>query len=286
MPATHLALDRAAQELLDHFSALLAIRIALFDADGRTVAVGLGRGSCGFCQLLRIQLGRDPDCRREDAFRFAQALRERAPVRYRCHAGLEESLVPLLADGLHFGYAMIGQYRAPGTPEPNQLLADWHAGHGDERLRQAWTAVPEADPRHVHGLFIRLVDLLVLRRLVDAVREPGVAAVLARLRRRPGDRLSVLAAATLAGTSPATLDRRLRAAVGCGLKALQVRLRLAAADAVLDRGGAVQDAAVAAGYDDAHYFSRLYRQHRGIAPSAARWPARARSVRSPDPGCE
>lgn len=270
MPATHLVLDRAAQELLDHFSALLAIRIALFDADGRTVAVGLGRGSCGFCQLLRTQLGRDPDCRREDAFRFAQALRERAPVRYRCHAGLEESLVPLLADGLHLGYAMIGQYRAPEAPEPRQLLTDWHARHGDKRLRQAWEAVPEADPHHVHGLFVRLVDLLLLRRLVDAVREPGVAAVLERLRRRPGDRLSVRAAATLAGTSPATLDRRLRAAAGCGLKALQVRLRLAAADAVLDRGGAVQDAATAAGYDDAQYFSRLYRRHRGVPPSAAK----------------
>lgn len=270
MPATHLALDREAQELLDHFSALLAIRIALFDADGRTLAVGLGRGSCDFCQLIRGQLGREADCRREDAFRFAQALRERAPVRYRCHAGLEESIVPLLADGLHLGYAMIGQYRAPDAPEPRLLLAAWRAGPADERLRQAWAAVPEADPRHVHGLFIRLVDLLLLRRLVDAVREPGVAAVLDRLRRRPGDRLSVRAAAALAGTSPATLDRRLRAAAGCGLKALQVRLRLAAADAVLDRGGAVQDAAAAAGYDDAQYFSRLYRRHRGASPSAAR----------------
>ena len=277
MPATHLALDRAAQELLDHFTALLAIRIALFDADGRTVAVGLGRGSCGFCQLIRTKLGREADCRREDAFRFSQALRERAPVRYRCHAGLEESLVPLLADGLHLGYAMIGQYRAPDAPEPRQLLADWKAEHGDDRLHRAWSAVPGADPRHVHGLFVRLVDLLLVRRLVDAVREPGVAAVLDRLRHRPGERLSVRAAATLAGTSPATLDRRLRAAAGCGLKALQVRLRLAAAEAVLDRGGAVQDAAAAAGYDDAQYFSRLYRRHRGVAPSAARPPARAGS---------
>jgi AraC-like DNA-binding protein len=281
MPATHLALDRAAQELLDHFSALLAIRIALFDADGRTLAVGLGRGSCGFCQLIRQQLGREADCRREDAFRFAQALRESAPVRYRCHAGLEESIVPLLVDGLHLGFAMIGQYRAPDAPVPDRLFAEWCGRHGDERLRRAWAAVPGADPRHVHGLFVRLVDLLLLRRLVDAVREPGVAAVLDRLRRRPGDPLSVRAAAAIAGTSPATLDRRLRAAAGCGLKALQVRLRLAAADAVLERGGAVRDAAAAAGYDDAQYFSRLYRRHRGAPPSAARPPARAGSAPSP-----
>lgn len=279
MPATHLALDRAAQELLDHFTALLAIRIALFDADCHTLAVGLGCGSCDFCQLIRTQLGRDADCRREDAFRFAQALRERAPVRYRCHAGLEESIVPLLADGLHLGYAMIGQYRAADLPEPRQLFTDWHAKHGDDRLRLAWAAVPGADPRHVHGLFVRLVDLLLLRRLVDAVREPGVAAVLDRLRRRPGDPLSVRAAAGLAGTSPATLDRRLRAAAGCGLKALQVRLRLAAADEVLERGGTVQNAASAAGYDDAQYFSRLYRRHRGTAPSERRRPATAGSAR-------
>ena len=279
MPATHLDLDVAAQQVLDHFAALLGIRIAIFDTEGRQLAVGLGRGSCTFCRLIRTELGREDDCRREDAFRFRQALAERGPIRYRCHAGLEESIVPLLADGLHLGYAMVGQYRSSAGLEAQPLLSAWRSQRGDDRLRHAWAAVPSADPQHVHGLFVRLVDILVVRRLVDAAREPGVAAVIERLRRRPGDPLSVRAAAGLARISPATLDRRLRAAVGCGLKALQVRLRLAAADAVLDLDGTVQAAAVAAGYDDAQYFSRLYRRHRGIAPSAAHRPAHPQHMR-------
>jgi len=262
MPA-HLRLDPDAQAALDHFAALLGIRIALFDSDGNEVAVGLGRSACAFCRELRRDPRRDGDCRREDRFRFGQALREGRAVSYRCHAGLEESVVPLLAEGLHLGYAMIGQYRAPDAPAPAAAL------------RQAWNQVPVADPHHVHPLFAHLVDALLLRRLVDAAREPGVAAVVERLRRRPAEPLSVGAAAVLARTSPATLDRRLRAATGCGLKALHIRLRLAAADRVLAAGGSVQAAAAAAGYDDALYFSRLYRRRRGLPPSAARAPAPA-----------
>lgn len=272
MPA-QLRLDRDAQAALDHFAALLGIRIALFDADGHEVAVGLGRGACAYCRLLREDHGRDGDCRREDRFRFSQALREGRPVSYRCHAGLEESVVPLLAEGLHLGYAMIGQYRAPDAPEP-----------GEAGLRAAWRQVPVADPHHVHPLFAHLIDALLLRQLVDAAREPGVAAVVERLRRRPADALSVRAAAALARTSPATLDRRLRAATGCGLKALHIRLRLAAADRVLAAGGTVQAAATAAGYDDAQYFSRLYRRRRGLPPSAARPPACASSAPPPAGG--
>lgn len=265
----HLALDPQAQALLDHFCALLGIRIALYDADGRELACGLQRGSCAFCALLRDELGREPACQREDRFRFAQARASGALTAYRCHAGLEEAILPIVVDGVHLGFAMIGQYRGD-APLSTELIAEWKRTVGDGRLMAAFAAVPSHPSVPVLGLFSHLVDALIVRRLVEAVREPGLQRVLCRLRGHPAERLGLAGAARLAGISTATLDRGLRSATGVGFKQLQIRLRLAAADAELAGGATVSAAAEAAGYDDPLYFSRLYRRHRGVPPSAVR----------------
>lgn len=264
-----LALDPQAQALLDHFCALLGIRIALYDADGRELACGLQRGACAFCSLLRDELGREGACRREDRFRFAAARASGALTAYRCHAGLDEAILPIQADGVLLGFAMIGQYRSDATP-PADLIAEWRRTIGDGRLAAAFAAVPEHPRAPVLGLFSHLVEALIVRRLVEAVREPGLQRVLRRLRERPAAALDLAAAARLAGVSTATLDRGLRSATGIGFKGLQIRLRLAAADTELARGASVAEAAAAAGYDDPLYFSRLYRRHRGLPPSRAR----------------
>lgn len=261
-----LALDPEAQAVLDHFCALLGIRIALYDADGRELACGLQRGSCAFCILVRGDLGRDGACRAEDRFRFAQSRAVGGLVAYRCHAGLEEAVIPIAVDGVQLGFAMIGQYRS-GDAIPADLAAEWGRHAGDGRLAAAHAAVPRHPAAPVLGLFRHLVEALLVRRLVDAVREPGLARVLRRLRERPAAPFTLATAARLAGTSTATLDRGLRAATGLGFKGLQIRLRLAAADRELARGSAVSTAAAAAGYRDPLYFSRLYRRHRGVPPS-------------------
>jgi AraC-like DNA-binding protein len=264
-----LALDPQAQALLDHFCALLGIRIALYDADGRELACGLQRGSCAFCSLLRKELGREAACRREDRFRFAQARASGGLTAYRCHAGLEEAILPIRVDGVLLGHAMIGQYRGD-APLSTELIAGWKRTVGDGRLAAAYAAVPSHPSAPVLGLFHHLVDALIVRRLVEVAREPGLMRVLRRLRERPAGQLDLAGAAALAGTSTATLDRGLRAATGVGFKALQISLRLAVADAELARGGTVAEAATAAGYADPLYFSRLYRRHRGLPPSASR----------------
>ena len=264
-----LALDPQAQALLDHFCALLGIRIALYDADGRELACGLQRGACTFCALLRSELGREAACRREDRFRFAQARASGTLTAYRCHAGLEEAILPITVDGMPLGFAMIGQYRSDAKP-PVDLIAEWRRTVGDGRLAAAFAAVPQHASAPVLGLFGHLVEALIVRRLVDAVREPGLLRVLRRLRERPAGQLDLAAAAALAGTSTATLDRGLREATGVGFKAVQIRLRLAAADTALARGMSVAEAAAAAGYADPLYFSRLYRRHRGMPPSVGR----------------
>jgi len=73
------------------------------------------------------------------------------------------------------------------------------------------------------------------------------------------------------GYSPSHLSTLIRRATGHSFVALRRRLRFERACALLRRGASVKEAALAAGFDDPAYFSRVFKTRVGIAPS--RWRA-------------
>lgn len=119
----------------------------------------------------------------------------------------------------------------------------------------------------------RLSELLHLHASGGTIAGTGrLAAVLAGLERRPdGVAPSVEVLARQAGLSPSRFRVLFRATTGLPLHRWLNRRRLAHARALLLAGGlSVGEAAAAVGFDDQHHFSRLFRQHFGMPPSACR----------------
>jgi AraC-like DNA-binding protein len=73
------------------------------------------------------------------------------------------------------------------------------------------------------------------------------------------------------GYSPSHLSTLIRRATGRSFVALRRRLRFERACALLREGASVKEAALAAGFDDPAYFSRVFKKRVGVAPS--RWRA-------------
>jgi AraC-like DNA-binding protein len=257
------------QELLDHFAALLGIRIAVFTPDGHGARTGLDMPCQAFCARLRALPGGEAACRAEDARRFAAAAAAGEAVAYRCHAGLDEAVLPVQVDGVLAGFVMIGQWRSCRRPPARA----WWRGSGDAELTRLFHRIPfHAPARRAHVLaFVRLlVGHLVERRLVAPGAEGAVARALAELGGAHGRRLTQVQAARLAGVAPSTLSHRFRREVGTSFTAARIQTRLDQADRLLAQGASVRAAAAACGWDDPAYFSRLYRRHRGRPPSQAR----------------
>ena len=77
----------------------------------------------------------------------------------------------------------------------------------------------------------------------------------------------------------------IRRATGRSFVALRRRFRFERACALLRAGASVKEAALAAGYDDPAYFSRVFKVRVGVAPS--RWRADvAATARSDEPPSE
>lgn len=273
IPAMQLIFHRDVQRLLDDFCALLDIRIAFFSTEGAEVLAGRRRPICRFCKLLRGELNRDAACRRQDRARLAEAERKGRLVSYRCHAGLNEAVLPVEANGRLLGFVMIGQFRTADRM-PARLKKAWRDLHGDARLTRAFQEVPFLPRRklkHVLGLFKALVGLIVAERLVATRGDRVLEPLLNYLREHPGERISLGDAAGMVHRSPSTLAHLFKRRVGRSFRQVQIESRLAHAEKLL-RGEpqlSVKEVAYRCGFDDPLYFSRVFRKRRGRPPS--RW---------------
>jgi len=260
--------DPLLQDLLDRFSRLFGIRIALFDTRWRELQVGVNRSPrCAFCQLLRDDLGQDAACVAEDRRRRLEVAASGTMVSYRCHAGLDEALLPIALDGQLTGWLMVGQFRTSTRPPPRLLDAPW-VGNQAARVRQLWREVPyqPASRRDDILTFFRLLaETVVNRGLVQVKRDPVVEDLL-----NAGPLLSLAEAGRRCGLGRTALAERVRASQGCGLRQAQIAARLERAKRLLLAGATVTAAAQAVGYRDPLYFSRLFRQRMGVPPSQLR----------------
>lgn len=123
----------------------------------------------------------------------------------------------------------------------------------------------------VSVLIARLVSVRQGGGVRQTGRHHGIARVLARLAADHQSAFSVPELARLAGMSPAQFFRRFRETTGSTPLAWLRRERLRHAQRLLlESDEAVQQIAFTVGYRDAFYFSRDFRKHVGVSPSAYR----------------
>ncbi|MDD2708363.1 MAG: PocR ligand-binding domain-containing protein [Verrucomicrobiae bacterium] len=258
-----------AQAIFDHFCALLGIRIAFYTPEGKELWVGQRKPGCRYCRLLRGKLGWGRRCLALDAAQRTEAVKRRTLVEYVCHGGLHEAILPVYSVGRLIGFIMIGQFRSVGSA-PGGVMREWAGRYPGGELRKAFREVACVAPgkvRDVMGLFEVLVQFISSQRLIHL--KDAVGPVLARMREKPEERLTLGQAAAMVKRSPSAFSHLFRRATGRSFKRTQVEARLERADEYFraNPGMTVREVAFKLGFDDPLYFSRLYRKHRGRPPS-------------------
>jgi AraC-like DNA-binding protein/mannose-6-phosphate isomerase-like protein (cupin superfamily) len=193
----------------------------------------------------------------------------------------------LIPAGVPHGFALRGRSR------PLCLVVDYEAtGHGRRMVHR------RLSPAALNGLHADLARLPAKGRL-SLADYGAILGVVARLWEPQAaeprtmttslyDRMRVLLAgpttpgraARAAGYHPDHLTRKLKREAGLGMRALRHRLRLESAETALRTCPTIAEAAARCGFEDPSYFTRWFRQQRGVAPSTWR-QQRERSGRLP-----
>jgi len=97
--------------LLKDFYTLTGIKICLYDINGEETTFYPERFS-NFCAYLRSDKNADFRCKKCDYEAIAKCRKLQKTITYTCHAGLIESISPIVIDQQIYGFIVIGQIKS------------------------------------------------------------------------------------------------------------------------------------------------------------------------------
>lgn len=265
--------------LLDIGWRLFGVNPALVSADGKRVVVfDRERRSQPFCAALE----RDPAgralCAMCDQNRFIEARRSALALRYRCHAGLSEFIVPVIRNGEIVALLQCGQVhdRRPTDPEWRAARQDLvQAGIKSGPLRKLFQKNRVLSQDRQEDL-LNLLELIASRlshadehRLLP---EPGrtraqLGQAVTFIEVHLGERLTLGVIARAAGVSTRSLARLFRKEIGTSVVEFILRRRVARARDLLRRTDhTCAEIAFEVGFGSVQHFNRIFRRQEEMSP--------------------
>lgn len=269
---------------------LFGINIALISPDahyGRML--GPGRETNPFCRAVQACEGGLARCQACDAEHARLAKRNQQPLRYTCHAGLTEFIIPIVVDNDVIALLQCGQVleRAPGLGDwkPVRQRLNWVTGRTRNlaiafRRTKVLSAATQEDLVSLLKLIAHHAATAHARKLQLELRHQDriVSRTLTYLRQHFREKLSLTQVSIAVGASTRNLTRLLRVCTGATLVEHLHRLRIAYACELLTQTNAKIAAVVlASGFGSVQQFDRVFRQRTGRTP--AEWRAKVRRGR-------
>lgn len=261
---------------------------ALISMDGRRVVIfdQEARGQ-PFCRALNALPGGKALCAMCDESKFLEARRDGQALRYRCHAGLREFVIPVIRDGQTIALLQCGQVhdRAPSANEWKEArISLVRAGLAGPRLAALFRRNRVLTPSR-QGDLLELLALIATRLAYGDERElhtaPGpTQAALGRamtyVETHLSERLTVAAIARVANLSTRSLMRLFRKHLGTSVVEFILRRRVARARQLLQQpeGETCARIAFECGFGSVQHFNRIFRRFENATPTA--WRASAR----------
>ncbi|MBN2686073.1 MAG: PocR ligand-binding domain-containing protein [Pontiellaceae bacterium] len=267
-------ISQRVSEIFDLYTQLHEIRISLFNPEGKLIYPdAVGRPNCRYCTMLRDTLGMDSRCRAMDRKMMQVSLQRHGLVSYTCHAGMREAAAPVVVNEKLVGYVMLGQFRSEAAPTQSPYSEEWQAEQGNAALQKAYetTAVfPEHKIETLLSMFRHLLEFIIESQLIQPKEYDLIEPAIAQIHDRPAEPFSLADASRLIGRSPSSVTRLFLKATGRGFKQYQANYRMERAALLLKQspGRPITEIARSVGFEDALYFSRVFRRHFGCSPSA------------------
>ena len=262
--ALELILSDEVQSLLDDFAALIDARVTLFGPDGTRMRRGKEMCNSEFCRHIQSCAGGLEKCLAMDEAKRQEAMQTKDVILYRCHAGAHEIVAPVFIHGKCAGFLMIGQFRV-----------DDALPSGDPVLENSYRQLPKFTREKltaITGLFRTLIDYISIRELAVLQSDQLRLDIDRYIARHGHEDIRLPDMAKKLGRSVSSISQFLRRNYGTGFKELLINHRLHLAESFLRANpeATVAEAAFAAGFQDQFYFSRLFRNRRGITPGEFR----------------
>ena len=268
------------RRLFDLVWRTFGVNPALVSMDGqRAVIFDKEARAQPFCRALNALPGGKELCAMCDQSKFLEARRDGQALRYRCHAGLREFVIPVIRGGQTVALLQCGQVhdRAPSAAEWKEARKSLvSAGIRAPVLRSLFQRNRVLTPA-------RQDDLLELLALVAARLDPSderqletapgqtqaaLGRAMTHIETHLAERLTVEAIAQTANLSTRSLMRLFRKQVGTSVVDFILRRRVARARRLLQQEGRTcAEIAFECGFGSVQHFNRIFRRLEKASPT-------------------
>ena len=263
-------------QLITSLRTLTGIRATIFDLNGQDIC--LSDDQAPFCSIINGCREGHSRCMECDARMVRECGTDTAPISYRCHAGISETILPIHVGGMPVAFLVFGQLLSDDPYEDQwaetEKTLSWYTGdiselkdaffkfrrYSDEELT-AYTDILEA-----LSSFIQIKEMIQTSDLTD------IQKLEQYLDEHFTEKLSLERISTDLGigrTKLCLLAKQLSG--GDSLTPLIAQRRVAAArKLLLQSSEPISSIAEAVGISDYNYFTKVFRSVTGVTPSAFR----------------
>jgi AraC-like DNA-binding protein len=272
MQNTGIFLHKEVTTLIDAFALCFSVKVTFFSVNMEELIVGLKNPGSQYCRHIQTELLLREKCILNDHKMCRYVAHSKSSTTYSCHAGLLESIIPIIIEDKIIGYLVVGQYR-DSLKVPEDIVALWEEKFNSKKeIVAAYAALPYFT-HEVQKNMLRLVTMLVQYIASRDYVSLRKGFLIERIKRYIDDNISknisLSNIAKALDCSESTISHIVKKQLGISFSRL-VNLRKIDRFEMLmrmDLGQTIRDTSYQVGYQDQFYFSRLYKKVRGYSPS-------------------
>lgn len=259
------------QKIFDRFSSTFDLKILFYSPEGEVIKVGLNRPNALYCRLVQDKLFGIDTCLTNDREGREKAKRLGKSIDYFCHAGIKDVITPIFSGSRHLGYIGFGQFRQCRDIPPQVLRAWVSRGRAPAELEVAFLQLPyltkekEAD---ISELFDFLLSYIISQQMISAKGDLVLHQAVAYIHDHIGGPVRLSDVAAHVGRSHSTLSHLFKEKTKTGFKGTVMNIRIDKAEEYFRMAPhlKIREVAEKVGYDDALYFSRIFKKYRQLSP--------------------
>ena len=253
------------EEALYDFYCVTGVSITFYNVDFSPIKQK-GTQPARYCSYITQSERGAAACSRSTIDLLRLCRQQGQPVRHVCDAGLVDIAVPVLYAGNILGYLMLGQIRR------QEAFPDVHIWPGLDRaeLESRYRELPchgEETITAIMHIAVMLTKYILLENMIRPRANSAAEAVAAFIEAHLTEKLTVRRIAKHVHLSPSGIYKSIHACYGCTVGDYITGRRILRAQALLaETNRSIEEIALSLGFSSAAYFSRLFKQQKGISP--------------------
>ncbi len=257
--------------VLEELYKISGFRISLHTTSFEEIAA-FPDAKLSFCSYIQTMgLGELDKCKSCDKEACERVLKSGETLVYKCRHGLIEAISPLYNFGILTGFLMMGQVRVEGDGIDQMLLALARIGKHDFEAREICAAIPTVKEDMIRS-YVNIMTVcaryLTLSNSITSAKQTVGCLAMQYINEHSTEKIGIKDICNAIGYSKSTVLVAFKKEFGTTVNAYLTNVRLEKSKKMLlDENITINEIALACGFSDQSYYSKVFSVNYGISPT-------------------